>query len=344
MLETARLPALLRDECEARGMVFAFRFANDGAGAPADMANPLSALTADGSFLWIHVHLTDGRCRKWLSEQDWLTDEAREILLSHDIHDRIETEDNVLAGVFVDAKMDFDDDEEEMAELRFAMTDRILLTGRRRALRSIENTRIAIERGKPMESPLELLEEIVDRESDFVAKAASDLGHEVDSIEDKIMAGYVAEARSLTPGLRRRAIKLHRQMSRLLVLFRRVERAPASRLPQDLRDAAGRIAQRLEFIYQEVHTSQDRARLLQDEVSSFLANETNRQLYILSLLTALFLPATLVTGLFGMNVKGIPFAEEDAGFWTALLLTGAAASVTYLVLRLAMQWQHRRGM
>ena len=123
-----------------------------------------------------------------------------------------------------------------------------------------------------------------------------------------------------------------------------MERAPASRLPQDLRDAAGRIAQRLEFIYQEVHTSQDRARLLQDEVSSFLANETNRQLYILSLLTALFLPATLVTGLFGMNVKGIPFAEEDAGFWTALLLTGAAASLTYLVLRLAMQWQHRRGM
>ena len=113
-------------------------------------------------------------------------------------------------------------------------------------------------------------------------------------------------------------------------------------LPQDLRDAAGRIAQRLEFIYQEVHTSQDRARLLQDEVSSFLANETNRQLYILSLLTALFLPATLVTGLFGMNVKGIPFAEEDASFWTAFLLTGAAASLTYLILRLAMQWQKRR--
>jgi len=316
---------------EQRGLIFAFHFSGEGQGQYETFPDH-STIADGGGFWWVHAHLTDTRCREWIAGQNWLTDEAREILLSHEVHDRIETDEGQLAGLFVDAKLDFDGEDEEMAELRFVLADNILLTGRRRSLRSVENTRIAIERGKLIESPLELLEEIVDRESDYMAKAANDLGREVDVIEDKIMAGYVNDARAETPHVRRRAINLHRQMSRLLVLFRRVERAPATRLPADLRDAAGRIAQRLESIYQEVHSSQDRARLLQDEISAYLANETNKQLYVLSMLTALFLPATLVSGFFGMNTKGLPFAEDELGFWYAFGVAAIAAALTYFAL------------
>lgn len=325
---------------EQKGLVFAFHFSADGRGAYESFPDAPRDASSRG-FWWIHAHLTDTRCRDWLSRQDWLSEEAQEILLSHELHDRVDTIDGQIAGVFVDAKLDFDGGAEEMAELRFVLSDRILLTGRRRSLLSVENTRIAIERGKIIESPLELLEEIIDREADYMAKSAIELGHAVDATEDKIMAGHIADARAGILLLRRKAIKLNRQMSRLLTLFRRVERAPATRLPADLRDAAGRIAQRLESIYQEVHSSQDRARLLQDEVSAHLANETNRQLYGLSMLTALFLPATLVTGLFGMNTKGLPFAEDDFGFWYALLVAGVAALATYLVLTLAGQRKER---
>lgn len=328
--------SMLGNANEQKGLIFALHFSNDGRGHYETFPNHKLATETDG-FWWVHAHLTDTRCREWIAEQNWLTDEARDILLSHEVHDRIETDEGQLAGLFVDAKLDFDGDDDEMAELRFVLADRILLTGRRRSLRSVENTRIAIERGKLIESPLELLEEIVDRESDYMAKAASDLGHEVDAIEDKIMAGYVNDARAQTPRVRRRAITLHRQMSRLLVLFRRVEHAPATRLPADLRDAAGRIAQRLESIYQEIHSSQDRARLLQDEVSAYLANETNKQLYVLSMLTALFLPATLVTGFFGMNTKGLPFAEDNNGFWYAFGIAGLAAGLTYFALLLILR-------
>lgn len=323
--------SMLGNANEQRGLIFAFHF-SEGEQGHYETFPDYKEIADGGGFWWVHAHLTDTRCREWIATQDWLTDEAREILLSHDVHDRIETDEGQLAGLFVDAKLDFDGEDEEMAELRFVLADRILLTGRRRSLRSVENTRIAIERGKLIESPLELLEEIVDRESDYMAKAANDLGREVDVIEDKIMAGYVNDARAETPHVRRRAINLHRQMSRLLVLFRRVERAPATRLPADLRDAAGRIAQRLESIYQEVHSSQDRARLLQDEVSAYLANETNKQLYVLSMLTALFLPATLVTGFFGMNTKGLPFGEDEFGFWYAFGIAAIAAALTYFAL------------
>ena len=78
---------------------------------------------------------------------------------------------------------------------------------------------------------------------------------------------------------------------------------------------------------------QDRARLLQDEIAARSASRTNRQLYVLSLLTALFLPATFITGLFGINVKGLPWVEAEAGAFFVTLTCIAAALLTLVLLR-----------
>ena len=56
-----------------------------------------------------------------------------------------------------------------------------------------------------------------------------------------------------------------------------------------------------------------RARFFHDEIDAKLASETNRQLYILSALTAAFLPPTLVAGLFGMNFEGLPWSGSVLG-------------------------------
>ena len=59
----------------------------------------------------------------------------------------------------------------------------------------------------------------------------------------------------------------------------------------------------------------------------------NRQLQVLSSLTALFLPATLVTGLFGMNTHGLPFGGSGTGFWWATVVAAMGSGAVYLVLR-----------
>jgi zinc transporter len=59
---------------------------------------------------------------------------------------------------------------------------------------------------------------------------------------------------------------------------------------------------------------------MQDESTARMAEDTNRSLFVLTMVTVLALPINLVSGLFGMNVGGVPMAEEDAGFWLMLLL------------------------
>ena len=48
----------------------------------------------------------------------------------------------------------------------------------------------------------------------------------------------------------------------------------------------------------------ERSRLLQEELRSRLGEATNRNLYLLSVVTTALLPITLITGVFGMNVGG----------------------------------------
>jgi zinc transporter len=70
---------------------------------------------------------------------------------------------------------------------------------------------------------------------------------------------------------------------------------------------------------------QERARLLQEEIASNMNEATNRNLFVLSIATTTLLPITLITGIFGMNVRGLPFAEHPHGFY--LVMLGIAATV-----------------
>lgn len=94
-----------------------------------------------------------------------------------------------------------------------------------------------------------------------------------------------------------------------------------------------RLADRLESLDHEMHTLQERARLLLDEVAARQADETNRSLRALSIITALLLPGSVVAGIFGMNTKDLPFTDTEGGFWFAVLAGIAATAIFYWVLK-----------
>ena len=93
-----------------------------------------------------------------------------------------------------------------------------------------------------------------------------------------------------------------------------------------------RLLQGVESIHHELHVVLERARLLHEEVGSKLTAETNRQLYILTVISTLMLPPTFVTGIFGMNTKGLLFTDNDNAFTYAMLMCLASAIAAYAVL------------
>jgi magnesium transporter len=50
---------------------------------------------------------------------------------------------------------------------------------------------------------------------------------------------------------------------------------------------------------------------------SLQGNRTNQIMRTLTVLTAVFLPLNLITGIFGMNFDGLPLIHSRIGFWVA---------------------------
>ena len=100
-----------------------------------------------------------------------------------------------------------------------------------------------------------------------------------------------------------------------------------------MREAASRLVQRTDALTRDISSIQDRARLLQDELTAILNLETNDRLYVLTVVTTMLLPATFVTGYFGMNTKQLPFADSESGTFYATLICVSASLLVLLFMR-----------
>lgn len=91
-------------------------------------------------------------------------------------------------------------------------------------------------------------------------------------------------------------------------------------------------------IWMEAHrvftvTSRDRAGILQDQILAHMSTSMNRFMVLLSLVAVVFLPLTFLTGLLGINVNGIPFAEHPHAFAGVCMILAASAAILILLVR-----------
>jgi Mg2+ and Co2+ transporter CorA len=315
------------------GLSFAYRF-RDGLAeriAPAELRR---ALTEPGGWIWLHFGLAEPGVRSWIEHEAPIPERAKAILLSDDEHLLLEPIDGGIAGVFADLLRESEGETRQLGRLRFALMESLVISGRRDALGAIARTLKAIDSGKRFPSAVALLESIVSHFADAVAVVAEELAETLDLIEEHLIDDTAADDRRKLGPVRRTAVRLHRQLAALRLLFRRWSMPNESGLPPALAEAAGRLALRLDGLDHEIAAIQERSRLLQDEIAAKAAAETNRHLFVLTILTALLLPPTLVSGIFGMNVSDLPFTKEPGGFtWAMALLIGATVAI-YAVLRL----------
>jgi magnesium transporter len=65
---------------------------------------------------------------------------------------------------------------------------------------------------------------------------------------------------------------------------------------------------------------------------SATAHKTNEIITVLTMLTAFFMPLTLITGVFGMNFENMPWTSSPSGFWLSLGLMGLSSVVSVALI------------
>ena len=312
------------------GLVWAFRIHVDGTAEPLPFDQPIE--NRPEGWLWIHLNLSSTAATQWLANSG-LPKAGIATMLSRDRHQQLHATNSFIHGVIADLEQGLDGIGDYVGHLRFIMTDRFLVSGRHRNLAAVETARVAIESGgHRLSHAASLLELIVEQVADGIDRVADDLATELDGVENRIADGLALE-RSQLARVRRTTVRLHRQLSGLRAVFHRLERRGSDDLKPALQLAASRLAQRLDDLDHSVLELRERGRRLQEEMSVMMAEETNRHLYVLSILTTLLLPPTLITGIFGMNTKGLPLTETESGFLIAMGLVIGASVAVYLLMR-----------
>jgi zinc transporter len=314
------------------GLVWAFRIHADGRPETLPVDAPID-INRDG-LLWLHLNLADARATQWIAQAALpVPDQARAILMSKDSYQQLHTADDSIFGVISDLLRDIDDTADDTGYLRFAMSEHVLVSGRHHALCAVDATRRLLEQGQRVNSVAALLETIVENVAGTMDGVANDLANSLDEIEEQVVSGNSRDMLQKLGKLRRICVRLHRQLSGLRIVFHRLEQRGVAEMKPALQLRAGKLAQRLDDLDHSVVEMRERSRLLQEELHLQIEERGNESLRVLSVLTAMLLPPTLVTGIFGMNTKGLPLTETEGGFfWAAVLIVLSSASA-YLIMK-----------
>jgi zinc transporter len=327
-------PALLAAAQTLPGLVWAFRIHADGTPEALPIDQPV-AIACDEGWLWLHFNLADARACALLPQFADLPAAATAALTAPDGAQQLHVDDHAVYGIFADLIADIDGATRQFGYLHFAMTDRLLVSARRRAMNAAESARQALERGRKLHRVASLFELIVEHVADSIDAYSDRLDEDMDEIEDDLWQRAAKDRRERLARARKEAVHLHRQMQGLLALFERVGPKLDTAPPPELRIKTNILTQRLENLDRDIVAMRERAHMLQEEVALKIAEDTNRSLYLLTIITTFFLPASLVAGIFGMNVKNLPFTDINSGFfWSMAILIGASLTILLIMQRM----------
>ncbi|WP_416463131.1 CorA family divalent cation transporter [Sphingomonas sp. VDB2] len=312
------------------GLIWGLDFSGDGG------VSPVARCDSDqgGRFRWLHLNLADHGTRRWIFHSEAFSPQIGDLLLSPETHQQAVVEGDSVGCVLHDFERDFDvADTERIGALRIALTPSLMLTTRLHPLRSADIARRRLERGGgvTINGPAQALDLLVGAITANIAEIARSLSQDVQTAEDGLLDGRHPPAPRDLIRIRRRLAQLHRLLIGMRGVFQRLEED--EELPEPLLATVEKLAQRLQSLDADILGVQAQLRQLRDEVDIQAAQRTNQNLYMLSIVTALMLPATLVTGLFGMNTGGMPLADGPHGTLVATLIAASAAGVTYWLLR-----------
>ena len=321
----------------ADGLLSAWLFLPDRPPEPLALGELDAALDRQEGVIWVHLNATASRAKQWIQDCRHLPEPVREDLLEFDPRTRLEPLGSAIVGVIGDTVAGADPDPWRLSTLHFYLDRHWLVSTRRRPVSCASRLGRAVRSGLTVRSSAELVVWLLHHAAQSVNERAAELARETDRSEDEVLTGRTALARLRLGKARRRAAQLRRQVT---LRPRAIDRLRA-RLPSwvdendrfELLDALDRM----ETLVDELQAIEQREAGLEAEVAARLSEETNRNLFILSVVTVIFLPMTLITGIFGMNVAGLPGLADPSAFWWVML----AMAVVPAVFLAALRWRRR---
>ncbi len=306
-------------------ILFSYAFDGNGGGAALKPSEASACIKAD-DIAWVHLDANHEGTRAWLEQEiSYLDPFICEALLAEETSPRLTQIGDGAILILRGVNLNEDASPEDMVSIRLWVDPHRIISVRKRKLKAVRDIEEKLVAGKGPKDAGDFVTLLVANMFARIETVLSALDEATDTIEEQILDHADAALRHSITQTRKQAIIFRRYMAPQRDAIMQLQGMEAEWLNLRHRRSLQESFNRIKRYVEDLDAIRERAQIVKDELATMLSDKLNKNMYVLSVIAAVFLPLGFLTGLLGINVGGIPGAEEENAFW--IFVSGLAVLV-----------------
>lgn len=296
-------------------LIYSYQLNGDGAGK-AVSASGISELLHSETLAWAHLLVGHPDTATFLENNLKGLDPAiLQALMAEETRPRASEIDDGFLIVLRGVNTEPDADAEDLISIRLWIDSRRVISLQRKRMQAVIDIAKLIDNGRGPTDSGRFLAELVENLTRRMEPVLTRLDEVTDNIEERVIEEADQELRGDLVALRRRTIALRRYLGPQRDALSELQAGRVSWLKEPDRRSLHENHNRMQRMVEDLDALRERSQIIKDELANALADRMNRNMYLLSVVGAIFLPLGFLTGLMGINIGGMPGVDADAAFW-----------------------------
>lgn len=313
-------------------LIFGFTLDGFGGGTELSWAE-IQKTPSSQNLLWLHLDFKVDETHRWLEEDSGLAPEVIQALLAEDTRPRSFSYKSGLLVILRGVNLNPGSDPDDMVSMRVWIEPRRIFSIRHRKVMAIDELAQKIKQGEGPTDSGDFLVQLTSGLARRVSTITSQIDDDMDQIEDEVLEQGSFEHRVKLSILRRQIIRIRRYLAPQREVMNQLQIDKNAMISESHKIQLREIADHIMRNVEDLDSAKDRAAVCQEELENRISSQMNKTLYVLSIITAVFLPLGLITGLLGINVGGIPGSENPLAFIFVCLFLLAIVIAQVLIFR-----------
>ncbi|MCZ2721256.1 zinc transporter ZntB [Marinomonas sp. 15G1-11] len=283
--------------------------------------------------LWVHLDCNIKSGEHWLSSLEGVPSAVVEALFAEETRPRVERIGQGLLLTLRGVNLNPNSSPTDMVSLRIWFTPNLIVTTRRRRLLSVQDIFSEFKKGTGPISTSDLLTQLTKALTIRMAGTIDTLEDLLSDLEEDMGQGIQLSQRALLVEKRLETVRLRRFLAPQKEAINKLSLDHSELLSEtqviEIRESVNDLTRYLESL----ESLRERSLFMQEEFVNLQAERMNARMYVLSLLSGIFLPLSFLTGLFGINIGGMPGVDNGMSFWYFCISLSVLGGIQYWLMK-----------
>lgn len=311
-------------------VIFIYKIHSDG---NVEMLNEKDELKVEDGFLWMHFDSKNESLRDWLLDRTKLDKRVIDNLT------RVDTRPNILKfndGELITLRgMNFNSEysQEDMIALNIWIEEKLIITCRDQKILAINDISNRVSSNNKILNVSMFLSELINLINNRIVEVVDNIDDESDILEERILNKEYNGLRNDLSKLRRKALQIRRYLIPQRDVLSRLYMENFFWIDEDEKFSLRNSSEKLIRSIEDLDVIREHLTLTQEELSNLSNEQMNQTMYVVAIISTLFLPLGFITGLFGINVGGMPGLDSPSGFSIIALICAVTLIIEYSLFK-----------